>query len=332
MHALKHQIQQLWYPQKIAATQKLSATTLVADNFCDSSQVMENEVGIDLDTTMMGITTPLWNTELYNDDGSSSEETPEDVEDESEEELPEGIWDGVDGNNSMNKEPFPIKVGDMFASAKECRDVIINASILANNVVNFEKSDNKRIVAKCSSEGCKWRIYARAEQDSDSVVIKTLLDDHTCLRLNVSTNKLAASIWVSDRIINMIREHPEFQPKPIQTFIKSQYQIDIKYMTAWRAKEKALEKIYGLWKELYKILPDYIDCVLQSNPGSIAAFTGEDCEQIFEQLKLRNETAANWIEKNHPENWAASKLQGDTYGHITSNMAEIFNKWIRPTR
>ncbi|KAF6163432.1 hypothetical protein GIB67_029281 [Kingdonia uniflora] len=60
----------------------------------------------------------------------------------------------------------------------------------------------------------------------------------------------------------------------------------------------------------------------------VKAFTSEEYNVLLAKLKIVNNSAADWIKANNPETWATSQFIGETYGHITSNMAEIFNNWI----
>ncbi|KAF6142346.1 hypothetical protein GIB67_023371 [Kingdonia uniflora] len=58
------------------------------------------------------------------------------------------------------------------------------------------------------------------------------------------------------------------------------------------------------------------------------AFANEEYKILPERLEKHNKSASDWIKANKPETWAASQFTGETYGHITSNMAETFNKFL----
>ncbi|KAF6141257.1 hypothetical protein GIB67_024341 [Kingdonia uniflora] len=62
------------------------------------------------------------------------------------------------------------------------------------------------------------------------------------------------------------------------------------------------------------------------------AFTNEEYNQLLTHLDEHNKSAAEWIKASNPNTWATSKFIGETYGHITSNMAETFNQWILKAR
>ncbi|KAF6144223.1 hypothetical protein GIB67_004896 [Kingdonia uniflora] len=57
------------------------------------------------------------------------------------------------------------------------------------------------------------------------------------------------------------------------------------------------------------------------------AFTSEKYNVLLAKLKIVNNSAVDYIRVNNLETWV-SQFIGETYGHITFNMAESFNNWI----
>ncbi|KAH0696448.1 hypothetical protein KY290_013809 [Solanum tuberosum] len=67
-----------------------------------------------------------------------------------------------------------------------------------------------------------------------------------------------------------------YTPADIQRDIRNQYGVDLNYMKAWRAKEKALEILRGKPRDSYGKLPSYLYMVKHTNPGSITRLEKTD--------------------------------------------------------
>ncbi|XP_075084382.1 uncharacterized protein LOC142167887 [Nicotiana tabacum] len=70
-----------------------------------------------------------------------------------------------------------------------------------------------------------------------------------------------------------------YTPKDIQTDMLSDHGMNLTYMQAWRAKEKALEFLRGHLADSYSHLPNYLYILKKTYPGSIVKLqkTEDDC-------------------------------------------------------
>ncbi|KAM3326333.1 hypothetical protein P3S67_001459 [Capsicum chacoense] len=105
-----------------------------------------------------------------------------------------------------------------------------------------KRSDKKSYVLICHNEDCKWVMKASCMNELELFVIKTFVSEHSCsLRDRVLNNVVATSNFVSKftspKLINHRRIHT---PTDIIEEMKVVYGVDINYMKAWRAKEKAI--------------------------------------------------------------------------------------------
>ncbi|XP_075085087.1 uncharacterized protein LOC142168320 [Nicotiana tabacum] len=60
-----------------------------------------------------------------------------------------------------------------------------------------------------------------------------------------------------------------YTPKDIQTNMLSDHGVNLTYMQAWRAKEKALEFLRGHLVDSYNRLPSYLYILEKTYPGSV---------------------------------------------------------------
>ncbi|XP_020266828.1 uncharacterized protein LOC109842351 [Asparagus officinalis] len=61
-------------------------------------------------------------------------------------------------------------------------------------------------------------------------------------------------------------------------------------------------------------------------------YTKAEWNDYVEDIRLADERAYNIVMNYAPENWANAIFPGIRYGHVTSNVAESFNKWIHEAR
>ncbi|XP_020266071.1 uncharacterized protein LOC109841518 [Asparagus officinalis] len=61
-------------------------------------------------------------------------------------------------------------------------------------------------------------------------------------------------------------------------------------------------------------------------------YTRAEWNDYMDDIRLIDERAYNIVMNYAPENWANAFFPGVRYGHVTSNVAESFNKWIHEAR
>ena len=82
-------------------------------------------------------------------------------------------------------------------------------------------------------------------------------------------NKQADSNWLSHKLLDQMREHPNTTAKKLEKWVASKLGVKVPYMRVFRAMEKAIVILGGDPEEAYKIAPKYREMVLRSNPGSV---------------------------------------------------------------
>ncbi|XP_070040771.1 uncharacterized protein [Nicotiana tomentosiformis] len=70
-----------------------------------------------------------------------------------------------------------------------------------------------------------------------------------------------------------------YTPKDIQTDMLFEHGVNLTYMQAWKAKEKALEFLRGHPADSYSRLPSYLYILEKTYPGSVVKLqkTDDDC-------------------------------------------------------
>ncbi|XP_075097789.1 uncharacterized protein LOC142175116 [Nicotiana tabacum] len=122
----------------------------------------------------------------------------------------------------------------------------------------------------CISEDCDWRFKASSINKSKLFKVREFNDNHTCpLKDKVYEQRQASSSLISGIIRTKLTNHKrKYTPRDIIDDVKSDLGVDVSYMLAWRAKEKAMNFLRGEPADSYKKLPGYLYTMDKTYPGS----------------------------------------------------------------
>ncbi|XP_058105562.1 uncharacterized protein LOC131249017 [Magnolia sinica] len=177
-----------------------------------------------------------------------------------------------------------LTVGQEFQDVKSCRRALRDAAIAHHFEIRTVKSDKTRFTAKCASEGCPWRIHAAKLPGVPTFTIRTIHESHSCQGIDHLGHQQASVDWVANSVEERLRENPHFKPKEILEEIHRVHGITLSYKQAWRGKERIMASVRGSFEEGYRILPQYCDQILRTNPGSIASVYGNPVDNCFQRL------------------------------------------------
>ena len=144
------------------------------------------------------------------------------------------------------------------------------------------KSNKTNYTAVCAStvEGDNasrdvrpWRPHASIPKNSCGYfMIKKYIREHTCSQSSLNSNHhKATAFFVCNVIFCIVTKKLDMTPTYIIDYIEARYCINISYNKAWNARMKALTKIFGDWESSYETLPQYLEALKSSNPGTVTA-------------------------------------------------------------
>ncbi|XP_031482489.1 uncharacterized protein LOC116252399 [Nymphaea colorata] len=194
--------------------------------------------------------------------------------------------------SQVMREPLPpavvtnhaLSIGQEFADAKSCRRAIKEIAIALRFDFKTVKSNPTCFTAKCSKEGCPWRVHASKLPCGPSFTIRTLKGIHTCGGIANLSHKQASVDWVASVVQQRLRENPRYKPKEIVQDILQEHGISISYKQAYRGKERSMENIYGSYEGGYRLLNVYCKQIRNINPGSVALVLTDEVEHRFQRL------------------------------------------------
>ncbi|CAN6809430.1 unnamed protein product [Brassica oleracea] len=181
---------------------------------------------------------------------------------------------------------YQLTVGQEFPDVKACRRALRDMAIALHFEIQTIKSDKTRFTAKCSSEGCPWRVHAAKLPGVPTFTIRTIHESHTCGGINHLGHQQASVQWVASSVEQRLRENPNCKPKEILEEIHRVHGITLSYKQAWRGKERIMATMRGSFEQGYRLLPQYCEQVKRTNPGNIASVYGSPADNCFQRLFL----------------------------------------------
>ncbi|XP_038709792.1 uncharacterized protein LOC120004508 [Tripterygium wilfordii] len=175
-------------------------------------------------------------------------------------------------------------IGQEFPDVETCRRTLKDIAIALHFDLRIVKSDRSRFIAKCSKEGCPWRVHVAKCPGVPTFSIRTLHGEHTCEGVRNLHHQQASVGWVARSVEARIRENPQYKPKEILQDIRDQHGVSVSYMQAWRGKERSMAALHGTFEEGYRLLPAYCEQIRKTNPGSIASVFAIGQENCFQRL------------------------------------------------
>ncbi|XP_070017721.1 uncharacterized protein [Nicotiana sylvestris] len=133
----------------------------------------------------------------------------------------------------------------------------------------------------CVGENCTWHFKTTNINDSGMFNVRNFNNQHTCsLMDNIFIQRKPTAMVVGSMFIPKYFDPKTiYTPKDIQFDMLSEHDVNLTYMQAWRAKEKALQFLRGHPVDSYSKLPSYLYILEKTYPGSIVKLkkTDDDC-------------------------------------------------------
>ncbi|KAI9110884.1 hypothetical protein K1719_018322 [Acacia pycnantha] len=128
-------------------------------------------------------------------------------------------------------------------------------------------------------EGLSWGPWARRDglylkQEFESKNDVQAAIKHYCMKEHheaqvVESTTTKFSMKCRNHEQDMVKETPSIPVIMIQERVTAVFGYHVSYRKAWKAKQKAIAKIYSDWEESYAFLPRWFEYMLQFAPGSV---------------------------------------------------------------
>src|SRR5579859_473965 len=99
-----------------------------------------------------------------------------------------------------------LKLAAQFLSKRALQQACSERAISHHFELVPVRLNKEYYTVECKGDGCPWRLYAARIKKSEVWQIKTFTDEHTCHGLNKSKNKQANAGYVTNHILEKLRE------------------------------------------------------------------------------------------------------------------------------
>ncbi|XP_023754652.2 uncharacterized protein LOC111903098 [Lactuca sativa] len=154
-----------------------------------------------------------------------------------------------------------------FHSPKQLKLMLCNYAIANGYQLCYKKNDNRRLLVKCCSGQCKFRLWASWMSEEKSFQIKSLIDEHNCAR-NFKLGSIVSYAWIGSHFTTEFLQKQKMSVRMLREEVKQAFGIDVSMGQCRRAKKHAIELIEGTLVEHYSKLQSYGEEIRRSNPGS----------------------------------------------------------------
>ncbi|XP_061338116.1 uncharacterized protein LOC133284985 [Gastrolobium bilobum] len=171
-----------------------------------------------------------------------------------------GAW--AIGDELFVKQEFESKESVQMAVKSYCMKINKEAIVV--------ESTTMKLVLRCRNHesGCPWRMRAMKPKNGLMWVVSRWEGPHNCVTCNLSQDQRQLdSAFISSTILEMVKEEPHVSIGLIQERIRNNYGFTISYRKAWKAKQKAMAKIYDDWDQSYAYLPRWLNYMLTFSEG-----------------------------------------------------------------
>ncbi|XP_019257877.1 PREDICTED: uncharacterized protein LOC109236114 [Nicotiana attenuata] len=173
-----------------------------------------------------------------------------------------------------------IEEGQVYQDKQTVAAAMKNFSVMHKFQFRVKRSSHRSYWLICIDENCKWHFKATSH-DSAMFKIRSFSRQHTCSLMDETFvhRKRTAAVVGSMVVPKYCDPKTVYTPKDIQTDMLSEHGLNLSYMQAWRAKEKALQFLRGNPSDSYRKLPKYFYILEETYPGSVVKLkkAADDC-------------------------------------------------------
>ena len=132
----------------------------------------------------------------------------------------------------------------------------------------YHRNCKDRVIVHCAQgkDKCPFYMVGSVIKGEKTFCLRKMQLDHTCATSGESCK--VTGKWVAKMCESSVRIDPRTGSETVRETTKEKYGVDVHKMMAYRAKNAALQVVLGDQIKQYKRLRDYLQTVLDTNPGS----------------------------------------------------------------
>ncbi|XP_042043023.1 uncharacterized protein LOC121788417 [Salvia splendens] len=162
------------------------------------------------------------------------------------------------------------KPGDVFKHRDFFYDVLRQYAIMTRRRVHVKRNDDDKLRAICKGQGCEWYVYLRKHEvhNGQDYVVMNMQRDHARTCSQALDSKWLTTKWLGERYMEKIKANPHIPLAAIRKCVDEDFGLKIGRMKAYRAREHALDGIFGFAANQYRNLFYYKAELERTHPDS----------------------------------------------------------------
>lgn len=187
-------------------------------------------------------------------------------------------------NGNSNEE---LAVGMLFRSREAFRQHMAVYAISRKFRFRCAKSEPRLMSLECCSPSCPWRVYAVRLKDAEVFEIRKVVPEHLCSIDERGGYETQATAAVIGELMKNKFGAPGsgLKPREIRHMMRGDLNVNISYWKAWRSRDVAMDNTKESDVTAYAKLPDYLNKLVTSNPGSLVELLTEPHENGGHRFK-----------------------------------------------
>ncbi|KAL2896655.1 Antiviral helicase SKI2, partial [Bienertia sinuspersici] len=133
----------------------------------------------------------------------------------------------VNCNTDFTK--FQWTVGIRFPNREEFKECVTRYAVAQGRNLTWivsDKNRQQRLGVKCNP-GCPFRLYCSWDSRRAALVVKSVEDQHTCVR-NMESNRQLKSTWLAKQFLEIFKIRPHWPAKDIVETVRVAYRVLVK--------------------------------------------------------------------------------------------------------
>ncbi|XP_019241687.1 PREDICTED: uncharacterized protein LOC109221675, partial [Nicotiana attenuata] len=188
--------------------------------------------------------------------------------------------------------PSFIEIGQVYQDKQTIATAMKYYSVMHKFQFWVKRSSARSYWLVCVGENCTWHFKATSINDSTMFKVRTFNSLHICTLMDSTFIQRKPTAMVVGSMVIPKYADPKtiYTPKDIQTDMLSEHGVNITYMQAWRAKEKALEFLRGHPTNSHSKLPSYLYILEKTYPGPVVVVDGTFLKSPYRGIMLTTST------------------------------------------
>ncbi|XP_070050182.1 uncharacterized protein [Nicotiana tomentosiformis] len=192
--------------------------------------------------------------------------------------------------------PKAIEVGQVYQDKQTIVSAMKHYVVMNKFQFRVKRSSARSYCLICVGDNCTWHFKCTTINESALFKVRKFNSLHTCSLMDNTYMQRKATAMVVGSMVMPKYADPKiiYTLKDIQTDMLSQHGVNLTYMQAWRAKEKALEFLRGHPAKSYSCLSSYLYVLEETYPGSVVKLQKTEYDYFLYAFVALNTSIKGW--------------------------------------